>query len=50
MEGPANPWREQTWAILILQYAYFGISYFVGCNGIKQEATGKGPIAKHCVP
>lgn len=50
MEGPANPWHEQTWAILVLQCAYFGISYFVGCNGIKQEATGKGPIAKRRVP
>lgn len=50
MESPANPWREQTWAILVLQCAYFGLSYFVGCNGIKQEAAGKGPIAKRRVP
>lgn len=49
MGGPANAWHEQTWAILVLQCTYFGISDFIGCNGIKQEATGKEPIAKYSV-
>lgn len=43
MEGPANPWQEQTWAILVLQCAYFGIiSYFVGCNGLNRKPQVKG--------
>lgn len=42
VEGPANSWPEQTWALLVLQCTCFGISYFIGCNGIKQEATGQG--------
>lgn len=39
----AHSWCEEIWDIVLaLQFAFCGSPYLIGCNGIKQEATGQG--------